>query len=311
VLLVANPRRALAGMATGFGAAITALVAVTVWTHGGFLTHILAYNINRFALVNGLDILITFGMHFGMVAVAVVALLPRVNRLRAAARRDGGLAVHLRADAGDAALAMVLAYLALATMMMGLIFKSGSSINYFLEWLFLVGILAGWGIADFVAAEQAGRVVAALPWLLSLQVLAFCAFYETEFERREPFAGDYARIATVVRAAPGPVISDDMVLLLRSGKPVVIEPSIFAELSARKVIDDRTLLAEIRSRRISFVLTENDPGDPTFDARYTPAMTRAILTAYPQTVTLAERYRLRFPAGPLPVWAKALRTGNR
>ena len=314
VMVLVRPRTAFAGIATGLVTALAALALVMWQTGGEFLHHIIAYNINRFALVNGLDIPETVGKHIGLVAVAVVAILPRLRALTSGARAEGGLLAHLRTVPADAGMTMVLLHFALATAMMGMIFKSGSTINYFLEWIFLVALFAGLGISDFVrwaGTGQPNRLMAALPWVVAVETVAFGALFETDYSDRAPFVADYQRIATVMRAAPAPIISDDMVLLLRAGKPVVMEPSIFAELSATHVLDDRPLLAKIAAGQLAFVLTEHGPGDPYYDSRYTPALTHAILKAYPQTVVLADSDILRFPAGDLPTWAAALKVRSK
>ena len=314
VMAVVRPRTAFAGIATGLATALAALALAMRQTNGEFLHHIIVYNMNRFALINGLDIPVAVGKHFGLVVLAWMAIVRRLRALTASAQAAGGLLAHLRTVPGDAGLAMVSMHLALATAMMGMIFKSGSGINYFLEWMFLVALCAGLGIADclrWAEVEPRNLLIAALPWLVTIETFAFCGLFETDYAKRAVFAADFRRIAAVMRAAPAPIISDDMVLLLRAGKPVVMEPSIFAELSAKHVLDDRPLLAAIAARRLALVLTENGPGDPIYDSRYTPALTRDIQQAYPQDVVLAKTYVLRFPPGPLPQWASALNARSR
>ncbi|HEY6868398.1 MAG TPA: hypothetical protein VI199_01460, partial [Novosphingobium sp.] len=184
-------------------------------------------------------------------------------------------------------------------------------VNYFLEWTVLVAIGCGLAVGDFiargpVAAKGWARGRMAAPWLVAIQTLAGWALIEADFGKRAAQWADYDRIAQAMRAAPGPIISDDMVLLLRAGKTVVMEPAIFAELSAHRVLDDRPMLARLRDHRFSMVVTEGWPGDPVVDSRYSPAMARVMTSAYPQQFRLADYYIVRLPAGPVPAWAHGL-----
>ncbi|MBU6268230.1 MAG: hypothetical protein KGN34_11860 [Sphingomonadales bacterium] len=305
VLALTRPRTALAGIGTGMVVAVATLGAVMAATHGEFLRHIALYNLNRFSWLAGLDIPITIGMHFGLALAAAIGLVPRVRGLAA----KGWLA-RLRTEPRDAALAILAAYLAIATAMLGLMFKSGSTINYFLEWTALIAIGAGLAVADFIGSAQAGSRhawLAAAPWLVAAQTLAGVVLIETDYPEHAAQRGDFERLAAAMRAAPGPILSDDMVLLLRAGKPVVLEPAIFAELSAKHVLDDRPVLAMLERRGFAMLLTEGGPGEAIFDSRYTPTMRRAMRAAYPREVRLANDYVVHLPAGPLPEWANALR----
>ena len=313
VLLAVRTRTALIGIATGLTGALAALAVVTALTHGEFLHHIVFYNMNRFSWRAGLDAVTTAGMHLGLVLAAAVAFVPRLRAMARAARARGGWLAQWRADPDDAALAMVLIYFAIATVMLAMMFKSGSAVNYVLEWIVLVAIGAGVAVGDFIgwAADTAAgrkRWLAAAPWLVAAQALVSYTMIADDYPKRAAQWHDFDKLSAVMRAAPGPIISDDMVLLLRSGKPVAIEPSIFAELSEKHVLDDRPVLGMLALRRFSMLLTEGWPGDPVFDSRYSPAMAWAIETAYPQQIRLSNFYIVRLPAGPLPDWAKPLKT---
>jgi hypothetical protein len=311
VLLVVRPRTALAGIATGLVAAGALLAAIMVHTRGEFLHHILFYNINRFSWWAGQDLPIIIGMHFGLVLAAAPAYVPRLLAIRQRARATGGLWPLLRAEPIAAAETMVLLHLAIATAMLGMVFKSGSAPNYFLEWMVLVAIGCGLAVADYLVGSPLpeplwARWRAAVPWIVIVQTLAGATLMEADFEGREERVTDYALLAQAMRAAPAPIISDDMVLLLRAGKSVVMEPSIFAELSAMGVLDDRPMLDRVRRHAFSMIVTDGSPGEPLFDSRYSPAMAHAITNAYPRRFRLAVDYVVRLPAGPLPAWADGL-----
>ena len=99
----------------------------------------------------------------------------------------------------------------------------------------------------------------------------------------------------MIQAAPRPVISDDMVILLRNRKEVLWEPAIFAELASTGHWDERPFIELIRARRFSFFITEGGRGDRIFDSRYTPAVASAMEEAYPTKCWVAG-YLIHLPA---------------
>ena len=97
-----------------------------------------------------------------------------------------------------------------------------------------------------------------------------------------------------VHDAPKGVISDDMVMLLRSGKRVLWEPAIFAELAGQGAWDERGMVARVEAGEFAMFITEGRRGQRLFDSRYSPAMGRAIDAAYPVKEKLAD-YTLHLP----------------
>ncbi|HSF95749.1 MAG TPA: hypothetical protein VLA52_12050, partial [Thermohalobaculum sp.] len=94
--------------------------------------------------------------------------------------------------------------------------------------------------------------------------------------------------------APGPVISDDMVMVLQAGKEVVWEAAIFAELAALGVWDQRPFIEMIEAKRFSFFITIGSGDDPVFNRRYSPRVRSAIDAAYPDKQVIAG-YTVHFP----------------
>jgi len=101
-------------------------------------------------------------------------------------------------------------------------------------------------------------------------------------------------LARIARAKK-PVLSDDMVLLLRAGKEVPWEPAIFAELANRGRWDQKLIIDRINSREFAMIVTSGHRGSLPFDARYTPEVSRAIEAAYPYIEQVAGR-TVRSPA---------------
>lgn len=306
VLLLARPRVALAGLATALGTGLVALGALTAATHGQFLQHIVGYNLNRFDAEGGMEIVRVGTVHIGYLAVAIGSLVALWRR----AGGKGSVIARLAVDPALAGLAILSLHALLATAMLAMVFKSGASINYFLEWIVIVAMLDGLAIARLAQTlahgERASRLARTAPWLIAAQALVLPLAFGSDYEWLRATEGDLALATEVMRAAPGPVVSDDMVMLMSTGKPVLVEPAIFTELSARGRLDDAPLLDRIRARRFPFLLTQGRDNSWLFHARYTDRARAAILAGYPREIEFRNRYILRFPPGPLPAWIAPL-----
>jgi hypothetical protein len=86
-----------------------------------------------------------------------------------------------------------------------------------------------------------------------------------------------------IKGANQPVLSEDMVLLMKAGKEVPWEPAIFNELASTGRWDERLILDMISTRAFAFVVTRGRAGEEILDGRFTPAVGRAIQEAYPRT----------------------------
>ena len=139
-----------------------------------------------------------------------------------------------------------------------------------------------------------------------LQAIAMMAIAGQELAEQLQKKPEMVRLTALIAAAADPVISDDMVAVVRGGKAVQWEPFIFAELAKKGAWDERPFIALIGNHRFAFFVTEGQPGDSdVYDARYTPTISRAMLAAYPIERSLAG-YTLHFPEGKLPPLAATL-----
>ena len=139
-LLYLRPQTAWRGIATTLAASFIALVPVLWFSDGGFFRHILLYNVNRINIENGQR---TFGVvkaSWPYCAVAAWAMYARLSRIKVT---EGSLRQRLIDSPSEASSLMLRVYFVLATLMLLLVFKSGASTNYYLEWQFLLGIYAG------------------------------------------------------------------------------------------------------------------------------------------------------------------------
>lgn len=304
-LLVLCPRTAFSGIATGLIIALAALVALIWQTDGGFLRHIISYNINRIELARLLMIRSIVGEHFLYLCAASFGAFHFVQRRKLKYRGLSWFEIRekLANSTGDAQYAMVAAYAVTASLVLLTIIKSGSSYNYFIEWMFLLSLFIGLALreAGLYAFNEGGTTVsinraALIPLAISVQALILAAMPPWASWHWKPNRqAQLLSLSQMVRSTDKPVISDDMVILLRSGKPVLYEPAIFAELSSGHIWDQGPFIAKIRNRDFAFFITTDDRGSSLYDSRYNPDVADAIAAAYPKVRKIAD-LTVHFPA---------------
>lgn len=293
VLLIYRQRTALAGLATSLVSGLAALGAMEWLTQGGFLRHILLYNINRMFPGNLRGIAANALLHIVPVAVAAFGAASRLGA--AQLRRD-------EAGEHDLRLLMVVAYWVASGIMTFAYLKAGSGSNYFLEWSFATAIMVGVGLMECARRLEAGADSALLrivPWALVLHVALISAFVGEGLAERERTRDATRQIVEQVARARRPVIGDDMVAILRGGKRVLWEPFIFGELARAGIYDERPFVKMIERRDFGFILTEGQPGDGTYDSRFDSAVDGALRRAYPEEVRLGN-FGLHFAPGEVP-----------
>ena len=318
-LLYLRPQTALRGIVTTLVVSVIALIPVMVFSDGGFFRHIIMYNVNRINIENGRRTFSVVKASWPYCAVVAWAIFARLSRVAATRPPAPGadLRASLNANPGDASFLMLRVYFVIATVMLLLVFKSGASTNYYLEWQFLLGIYAGIAVFETVFAGnellkplyRLAIVCAALAyvgWRSVTSYTLFDGYYDMIARQR----GSMLRLESLVRDADKPVISDNMVALLRGGKDVQWEPAIFAELAHKGIWDERPFVAMIKARKFAFFVTSSCPGDKVlYDTRYNPEVSAAMMAAYPVQRALGE-YHLHFPVGGLPAAAESMRTSG-
>lgn len=281
-LLVVRPRTAWILAALCLASGLSALGVLTLRTGGGFLRHILLYNVNRmdFGAIGGL--VVPLRMHALFEALALTGCVTLWRRIRAhwADRRQNK---HVVASA-----ILVLAFFAIKTPMLVLALKSGANVNYLIEWYGAVAILAGIAmkpVLETVVDHFRGRSSPDASVLLPISVFLSCAIQSYALPHRfltmdgaRAQAARLAPVAAQIRATPGIVISDDMVLLIRAGRDVEWEPAIVAELGAMGRYDQAALIRMVQQRRFSLFVIE----PLFFHNRYNPPVAKAIVANYPR-----------------------------
>ena len=302
VLIVARPRIALRGIATCLILGLT-IFAILGWlTDGGFYRHIFLYNINRFDAARLVWILYLPAAQAMYVALAAFVVVRRLREVRSKYRSIEDARAKLGQSPSDIRLLIVAAYLLVSTVMLVLVAKSGSNINYFLDCFFALGLFSA------MAPSEAANGLRHNPHLRAMFAIGFPAALaagalfaqpvRTGDGADSPHSHELARLAHVIASAKKPVISDDMVLLIRGGQDVRWEAAIFAELASTGRWDERPFIQRIRNHEFAFFVTLDDEGKKTFRQRYSPAVAEAMDREYPIQERMAGLVIRRPKSGP-------------
>jgi hypothetical protein len=219
------------------------------------------------------------------VAIAAFVFIRRMSDLRSKYRSVTNARAALAANPADIRLLIAAVYLTVSTLMLLLVAKSGSNVNYFLDWFFAFGIFAAMAPSEVARGfhdkpELRAMLGVGIPACLAIGAL-LAPMPKTGDGADSPHAHQLAQLARVIASAKKPVISDDMVVVIRGGHDVVWEPAIFAELASTGHWDQRPFIQRIREHEFAFFITLDDEGKITFRNRYNPAVARAIDAEYP------------------------------
>jgi hypothetical protein len=298
VLLLARPRAAWLMLASAVASGLIALAVLSIATHGQFLIHILVYNINRIVWAHAAKLALVLLAGAITLAIGGIGLAEALRRIDVRDWRT--IRSRLAGDVALTTAAIVVLMLVLKTLMLPAILKSGASDNYLIDWFAALAVLAGVAAVRpvRVAIGGSGSAPAAALLLfgigLPVQMSAPRFFPDTAAHD----AAAMARIAARIAASGKPVVSDDMVLVMRGGQSVVWEPAIIAELGAAGWYDERALAQRVRRGDFGFFVTSGKRGSLLFDERFNPVIADAMAARYPHveqvgglTLHLPERRR--------------------
>ena len=242
IAAIINLRSALKASAFGLVISGTGLVVLLLATDGGFWRHTVEYNLhNRFYFKDIITQLMRrkpdgLGLLTGVLAFA---FLWWTETIPYRARDLRGWVAAVRQSKKLRALSIVSVWFILASAQLITVGKSGAWDNYFVEWMCITTVPIGMAATVAWAGVANGGKSARLSGLAGLFLtlaLAKHALHRPPFEPSivdDPRATALrAHLVDVIRESPRPVLSDDMVLLLRAGQEVPIEPSIFTELAS-------------------------------------------------------------------------------
>jgi hypothetical protein len=284
VLLVHAPARAWRAALLAVLVGGITLAVLTIVTHGGFPTHIIVYNINRFSWRVAYQKLFAFGilrdypLYLSIVVATATTLIVRYwGRLR---EMPPGHAI-------------ILVYFLLSTVGLASLGKSGSANNYMIPWVCSWAVLIGLALVEF--GEMAERNARVLPLLALLAVLIVQATVTPAYDNRRlldpEVRREYAELVELTRRATKPVFSEDMVVLMQAGKEAPWEPAIITELTTLGMFDESKIIKMIEAHDFAFAVVTGKMAI----GRYTPTMRAALLKAFPVQRELAGE-RLLQPA---------------
>jgi hypothetical protein len=187
--------------------------------------------------------------------------------------------------------------------------KTGANYNYFLEWNLACCPLAAVALCRIMLAPNLRSRWTPSTFLLFIFPLAFLlpkfldstndlrglvmnAVQQSAVNTSEEYQ-TYSDALAVVQKSPGPVFSEDMLLLVRTGKEVPAEPAIIRELARTSKWDERPFIRMIEEKRFSTILTTSE--DIKNSDRFTPAVAEAIDGAYQETRRIGTKYKIYEP----------------
>jgi hypothetical protein len=301
VLLLLRPKTALTGISICLVAGLALLAALEWSTNGGAIRHLFAQNASRVIPSNLKAVGVLIASHAVYVGIAAFWLRGRISAILAHWSGRGALAdfkARLTADRGAAMSLILIIYFVLATPMLLMIVKAGATMNYLLEWTNIVALFCGLslsGAAGIFRRSASAPVVAKGSFGVAMVVAALAVqslllpYGNFEDDYAPPTDAELRPLSRMVRAATKPIISDDMVILVRNGKELYLEPALIGEGSRMGFFDQRPLLKDISAGKFSFFITEGVRGDPVFDSRYSVEAADALDIAYPRKLEIAGR----------------------
>jgi hypothetical protein len=293
IALLRNPRGALGAAAIAGSLCLAALVFLEVTTNGGFLLHIVGYNVNPMSLWHAFWPLWREKSSFPVIlSTLVAAWFVAGSVLRRSTLRDA-FTEFRRGDTATLCRALLLLSLVLLTLTTPELMKSGSNYNYFIEWLAVGCALCGIAVVDLMRGSPRPRwhwAGLATVTLLVVAVLPSRSLREAGAKSRIPWQ---EAVVQRIKAAPEPVASEDMVLLMRGGKPVVFEPVIASDLATAGRWDASPLIQMIRSHGFAFMITRDDQNGGSLFRN--PIIDAAMREAYPNVEKVGPRLWLHMP----------------
>jgi hypothetical protein len=291
VSVVVNRRLTIKAYGLGLAAGLAGLALLNWVTNGGFVRHLVLYNLNRFSPGAAVSLISEEWAQAFFLVLALAGLAIGWKRVIAGTASTIPAAIMLRIGSDPSArlLAILTLNLIFATGMLVTLGKTGASLNYMIEWMCLWSVMIG-----VLVTHSAGQMFAAGTTIVrSLAAAIISVMLLAQILIIPPAPGYFGadpeqmkQLVARIRDTRRPVLSDDMVILLRAGKEVPWEPAIFAELASTGRWDERLIIDRIAANEFAFIATQKSPGDPLYENRFTPAVDRALRKAYPRTELL-------------------------
>lgn len=293
-------RRSRATIAAAFSiiAGLVALLALTAASDGEFIQHVFLYNINQFDL-GRLTIRLFQSVFWRWVDIILLlgGLTYLLSRLYA----------YWRNGAPEKPAPLDTAQLLFAGFMLASLLnvaasgKIGASISYFMEFEAAASLVLGSlaiRLASFMRSDPWGEDCWRRRLLVSLCLVALCwqaiGGYDLKFREPDGSLADYSqRAADLISPADGPVISEEMVLLHRSGQPLFFQPFIMTRLTQAGQWDPEPLVSAVRNGEVSFVVLYSEFGTERYARRFPKEF----------DLVFRARYHLVEQTGPFRIYA--------
>lgn len=288
-----RPARAL-WLACGLAAAGSIVLLILAWATGGMIfRHWILYNVNPFRLKQALTLEWEHSRNLALlIGAGLAAFWLTVPAANGAAWRNWshGVAARLaksplrRTGLGFGLVAILGFFVSWG------IGKDGANMNYCLDWqlalcplfgIFIVLLLRHWSLRDrgmrllrpaFLLAMGATALAIGVQTLIECNNAA--AWTGLAHQHRVTERQEDEELVKFISGLPGPVVSENMTLLLRAGKPVPFEPAIIKQTTETGVFDERELVQRTSDKFFdAFVLY-------TGTARMTQNMWNAIRQNY-------------------------------
>jgi hypothetical protein len=284
ILWLARPRAAWTLLVMCSCMGLAALAMLVFQTDGEFVRHVLLYNMNRVDPTRAL--LLPLVLLPGIVGLTLALLGVRSVWKRLRPGEFGAWRNKVTSSPSDFAASLMLGFLLLKTAMLPTIMKSGANDNYLIEWLFTVAVFIGVGVVPVLNTALEGarwpRPIFVAMVVVGLPIQAYRSIADGARDLPRTSVAERTQLVERIAREPKPVISDDMVLLIRAGRPVLWEPAIAAELGHGGLYDEAAFVNKVRRGDFGFFVTVGDRGDTLYDQRYNPAVAEAIDAAYPR-----------------------------
>jgi hypothetical protein len=287
VAMLRFPRAALLAILGGALCAGGLAWALDAATAGGFLRHVVVnLGHNGFSLHSALRQIAWWTARYA--SLWSLALAGVCWAARASWPGWRGAARLIRIDARAFVLAAMFVYLVLASVMTVTIGKSGSWVNYLIEWIFVGAFWAGYACGMALEPRRGvqrrwARYAVVLLLVAQMANGPFSIVAWRDSHLTQARMAQNAALVARLRAIPGPVMADDMVALWRAGKDMGVESFNVAEMARMGVMPEDRLIALVRAHWFAAVVTQGGPGGNAFESRYLPATQAALLAAYPVT----------------------------
>ena len=287
---IEKPRYAIKLLAFSVSLGLVILLALQFATDGLFLRHIITYNQNPYILTGLLDKL---GRHAAPIAVPLffaftfpVAVLYRRMR-HGLGKRETIRLIMTRSDFERGVIVVGLYFVFAALLAAATISKVGAYDNYYLEMdvamCLLSGLFVGWLLRrdSFQPSRRH----------LMQQVVVMALFIIATFNNREMASrlrSDYANppanyspeVVEFLKTLPGPVYSEDMVVLMKAGKEVPAEPAIITALAMDGKWNESSFVERIRRGEFNAIVIRYSLAN---EQRFSKGVVGAIDERYYQT----------------------------